>query len=86
MNIFGYMNAKQALAAGFTHHGKYYGIPLWITDPDDDNDGPMVATKFVWMEPLMSLWHHVEQTLWSLRGEDPGFMFMIGAPIEGEKP
>lgn len=80
--MLGYLTAKEALAEGFTHHGSYYGIPLWITDCDHS---PMVAAKWAPMEFVMDIAHFVEQSLFPLLhpGEEPRFMFQIREPIDG---
>lgn len=77
--MLGYMTASQAKRLGFTHHGKYYGIPVWVGDPYGDC---MVATKWAPLELLMSLWHYVEGLCHAMRGTEPTFMFMVGREIE----
>jgi len=76
--MLGYMTAQKAKAEGFTHHGKYFGIPVWIGDPDGEM---LVATKFWWMDPLMTLAHHIEGLCHVMRGTEPSFMFLLGAEI-----
>lgn len=78
--MLGYMTAKEAVAHGFTHHGKYFGIPLWIA-PDKDF---MVATKWAPMEIVMSLAHYVEGFLRSVffPDDEPVFQFLLGQEIE----
>ncbi|GJN50833.1 hypothetical protein [Pseudomonas tohonis] len=77
--MLGYMTAQEAKSLGFTHHGKYYGIPVWVGDPHGDC---MVATKWAPLELLMSLWHHVEGLCHAMRGTEPTFMFLVGREIE----
>lgn len=78
--MFGYMTKRQALTAGFTHHGKYFGIPCWIA-PDKDF---MVATKWAPMEYAMTALHYVEQFMAGILYPDaePAFQFMLGPEIE----
>lgn len=76
--MLGYMSAKEAKAHGFTHHGKYFGIPVWIGDPHGDC---MVATKWAPMEFAMSVAHYIEGAIHSLRGTEPTFMFLVGRKI-----
>jgi len=76
--MLGYMTAKQAKAFGFTHHGKYFGIPVWIGDPDGET---MVATKWAPLEYAMSVTHYIEGAIHSLRGTEPSFMFVLGPEI-----
>ena len=54
--MFGYMDQKQALAVGFTHQGKYFGIPLWITH----SQRPMIVAKWYPMEMVISVLQHTE--------------------------
>lgn len=80
VNMLGYMTAKEALQNGFTHHGKYFGIPCWIA-PEKDF---MVATKWAPMEYVMTAFHHIEGFLQSVfyPDDEPGFNFMLGEEIE----
>lgn len=82
--MLGYMSEKQALKNGFTHHGKYFGIPVWVA-PEKEF---MVATKWAPMEYVMAAMHPVEQFMRSvLHPEDePVFQFMLGRKIvRGQK-
>jgi hypothetical protein len=76
-----YMTAEKAKQEGFTHHGKYYGIPVWIGDPDGDC---MVATKWAPLEPLMTLFHYIEGFMHSMMHpyDEPYFQFQVGERIE----
>lgn len=77
--MFGFMTKDEALKAGFTHHGSYYGIPLWITD----SETPMVATKWEPLEYVMTMFHYIEGFIQSCQEEGMrGFLFRIGPPIE----
>ena len=78
--MLGYMTKKEALAGGFTHHGSYYGIPLWIGDPEGKF---MVATKWAPMELLMTAAHYIEAFLEMVffPDEEPGFRFWVGPEI-----
>ena len=86
--MLGYMTAAEALANGFTHHGKYFGVPIWIGGVDDAEAGLLVATKWAPLECVMTLLHHVERTLRPLiyPDEPPAFQFWVGAPIEQPLP
>lgn len=72
-----YMTKTVAKREGFTHHGSYFGIPCWIDERDF-----CVATKWVWMEPLMSAFHYIEQALRAMQGYEPAFQFLLKEPIE----
>ncbi len=75
--MIGYMTKKEALAIGFTHHGSYYGIPIWISD----ETYPMVAAKWAPMEFLISTFHVLEGLGHLVTHNEPGFMFQIKDPI-----
>lgn len=79
--MFGYMTAQEALKNGFTHHGKYYGIPVWLAP--DDPDFP-VATKWEPFEHLMILAHHLEGIIQAtcFPDDEPSFCFLVGDPIK----
>ena len=82
--MFGYMTAREALAAGFTHHGSYYGVPCWIGGLDTPpSEWLMVATKWAPMEYVMTFFHHVEGTLRPLLfpDDEPAFQFKVMQPI-----
>ena len=76
--MLGYMSAEQARGEGFTHHGRYYGIPIWIGDPDDTC---MVAAKWAPMELAMLAAMRIEGALHALRGTEPSFALWVGAEI-----
>lgn len=80
--MLGYMNAKEALKQGFTHHGSYFGIPVWVAP----NDEFMVATKWAPMEYLMTAAHYIEGFLHSVMfpDDEPGFRFLLGPKITDE--
>lgn len=80
--MLGYMNESEALKNGFTHHGKYFGIPVWI-DPDPEK-GFLVATKWAPMEYLMTVFHHIEGVLRStfFPNDEPVFQFLLGEEIK----
>lgn len=86
MKLPGYMTAEEALAQGFTHHGKYFGIPVWIGHPEDTAGGMLVATKWAPMEYAMSVAHVVEGLLRGMfyPDEEPSFQFLVGARIGEE--
>lgn len=78
--MLGYMTARDALANGFTHHGRYFGIPLWIAP---ESESFPVATKWAPLELVMPLAHWLEGTLAGILYPDrePAFQFLVGAPI-----
>lgn len=78
--MLGYMTARDAKGYGFTHHGAYYGIPLWVAQEPVF----MAATKWAPLEYLMTLFHYIEGFMRSVLFPDsePGFMFQVGPEIE----
>jgi len=78
--MLGYMTERQAKANGFTHHGSYYGIPVWIRDPHGEF---CVATKWAPFEWLMTAAHVFEGFLLStfFPERPPAFRFIVKRPI-----
>lgn len=79
--MLGYMTKKDAISHGFTNHGSYYGVPLWMSD---DADCPMVAAKWAPMELVITLFHYIEGLAFYLNyGEEaePCFMFKMGRAL-----
>lgn len=79
--MLGYMTARDALEQGFTHHGEYFGIPVWLGNP---GEGMMVAAKWAPMEYVMTIAHYVEGFLRSVffPDQEPVFQFVVCGPIE----
>lgn len=79
--MLGYMTAREALENGFPHHGKYYGIPIYVAPDDPDF---LVATKWGPFEHLMTLALHVEGFVQAtfFPEDEPCFRFLIGDPIK----
>jgi hypothetical protein len=83
--MLGYMTAKEARSHGFTHHGSYFGIPVWVGNPEraDDVGGVMIATKWAPMEYLMTVFHYIEGFMRAVLFPDaePRFQFQVGPEI-----
>jgi hypothetical protein len=79
--VIGYTTSAEALAHGFTHHGSYFGIPVWIGDLE--SDCLLVEPKHVALDPLMTLFHWIEGTLHALLYPDvpPVFQFKVMGEI-----
>lgn len=75
--MLGWMTKADALKEGFTHYGSYFGIPVYMSDPDGEDF--MVAAKHSWLEPLMTLFHYVEGFIASTFYPDaePSFLFLV---------
>lgn len=79
--MLGYITKKQAKNIGITHHGSYYGIPLWMGAIDGDS--PMVFAKFYPFEFfLIPLITFIEQTINSIKGRPEMYMFKVLKEIE----
>lgn len=78
--MIGYMSPTEAKRHGFTHHGSYFGIPVWIAP----NAGFMVATKWFPMEYVMSAFHVIEAAIRSVAcpDDEPFFQFVLGMEIK----
>lgn len=78
--MLGYMTEKEAKEYGFTHHGSYYGIPLWMGD--FESEAPMIATKWSPLEHVMTIFHFIEGACHAILGTEPSFMFVVKDEIE----
>lgn len=81
--ILGYTTKAEAIAAGCTHHGSYYGIPLWMGDID--SEAPLVFAKWAPLDFLIGVFAMVENLLAPLvYGPDAavGFRFKLLGEIE----
>lgn len=75
--MLGYMTEKEAIAHGFTHHGRYYFLPIYICP----GHVPFVASKFTALEYVYDLVWWLECNL-VIEGEIPNFS--VGEPIVAE--
>lgn len=74
------MTKADALRRGFTHHGRMYGVPIWIAEPY--SEGPMVAAKFSPFELWLSFGTLVVQFMHMIDEDLPGFPIAVGREIE----
>lgn len=85
--MFGWRSADAAKTLGFTHHGSYFGIPLYLGfsgEPGaDPEDAPMVAVKWAPLEWVMDIFTSIEGALDALMFPDdpPVFRFKVGARL-----
>lgn len=81
-SMFGYITLKKAHSVGFTHYGKYYGIPVWLA-PEKNF---LVAAKWKPLEHLISIFLQIEVFLRQLHfpHEEFGFQFEIWGKIISE--
>ena len=80
MKVPGYMTAKEALGNGFTHHGTYFGIPLWVAPENPDFP---VAAKWAPMECIVTAAMLIECTMRScfFPDDEACFQFGVGKKI-----
>lgn len=76
--MMGYITAKEAKALGYTNHGKYFGIPIWIGDVYDE--APLVAAKFLPFEFVLYALHFLFAVHVAIffPDEEPMFRFLVG--------
>ena len=78
-----YITPDRAVEMGFTNHGRYFFLPIWITD----ESCPLVTPKCPFLEPVMIAIHYIEgfvgTVLYPL--DEPYFQFLIGARIKPDK-
>jgi hypothetical protein len=76
-----WMSPAAALRAGFTNHGSYYGLPVWMSD----DERPLVGAKSGLLNVLVPVISAIELSLVWMTGQQhewAGFMFYLGPRIE----
>ena len=79
--MLGYLTRKKAKELGYKHGGRYYGIPVYFTEINEEEDGPITQIAASWapLDFLMLLVVEIEQTvlntLWP--HEEHSFHFII---------
>jgi hypothetical protein len=75
------MTEREAWMEGFTHHGSYYGIPVWMGEEEGQL---VVACKYAWLEWVMDVFRHIEQFMRPILypDEPPVFMFVQKRQID----
>lgn len=74
------MTEQEASEHGFTHHGRMFSVPCWVTD----GEAPMVAAKFLPFDWWILLCTRFAQLMFSFGFDGPGFPVGIGKPIYKE--
>lgn len=69
---------------GFTHHARYYGIPVYLGDIEFGENHPVaVIPKWEWMGPIFDFAAFIE---WLFTPPNAKSMFMLGPEIkEGDE-
>ena len=80
--MLGWRSAKDAKALGFTHHGSYYGLPIYLGfegEPSVDT-APLVAVKWAPLELVFDLFVALEDFFRPMMfpDDEPGFQFQVG--------
>lgn len=87
MKALGYMTGEEALAQGFTHHGKYFCVSVYLAP--ENKDFP-VAAKWAPLEYVISIIVCIEGFMRSLLFpyDEPCFQFAVLDKIipASEKP
>ncbi len=80
--MLGYMSKKKAIEEGFTNHGKYYGIPVYIRNDVEFE----VNAKWYPMNYLVEFLAYLEMLLGPyVRPEQEGFKFLMGPELRVNK-
>lgn len=85
MNFFLTVTPQQALSEGFTHHGRYYGIPVYLGNLEaaTERGEPLaVLIKHNFTAPLFFVATFLE---WAFTPPNGGAMFGVGNAIEDPK-
>jgi hypothetical protein len=82
--LIGYVSAAKAAADGYTHHGKYCGLPIWIKAAQE----PEIAFKWAPLDHVIKAIVWIDQTVRELQFPDakPGFDIWQGPPIAPARP
>jgi hypothetical protein len=75
------MRKAEAVAHGFTHHGRMFSVPCWVTI----DDCPMVAAKFAPLELWIEICSYAVQFMGAC-GMDVAFPIGVGRRIEDAEP
>lgn len=85
--MFGWRPVEHAKILGFTHHGSYYGIPVYLGFKREEAHfkkyGPMVAVKWPPSKFLFTLMVEVEAliALFSDKENPPYTKLKVGDPL-----
>lgn len=79
LRLIGYINAEHAAAKGFTHHGEYFGLPIWMKGAE----APEIACKWPPLDWLIPVVVWIEGALRSMffPEQEPCIQILQGAPI-----
>ena len=77
-NTIGWVTKEAAKKEGFTNHGSYYGIPLYIGGAEDDM---CIVTKHIAFEWLVDIADFIESLCYDIVGAERMFCFTVGSEI-----
>lgn len=81
--MLGYITKQEALELGMTHHGSYYGLPVWI-GPAETEDGCRIYTKWQPLDYMIGVFCFIENIMRSILfpEDEPMFQISIGKEIK----
>ncbi|EPL8978909.1 hypothetical protein P4891_003986, partial [Pseudomonas aeruginosa] len=80
--MLGFTTKAEAQKIGASHHGSYYGIPMWMGDVDGAQRLPPGFHQV--FEFVVDLFSYIEGIVNSMLGQEPTFMFKVGRRIDGK--
>ncbi|ALZ16666.1 TPA: hypothetical protein NHZ94_004511 [Pseudomonas aeruginosa] len=78
--MLGFTTKAEARQIGVSHHGSYYGIPMWLGDVD--SYCPLAFAKWAPLELVVSLFSVIEGIVNSMLDQEPTFKFKVGRRID----
>ncbi len=82
----GWMDAQEAFSHGFTHHGRYCGMPVWLGEPFGHLQ---ITAKWAPLElAVVILWmaHSLRPSIFHRSKAEFGHLLQLGAPITPVSP
>lgn len=79
--MLGYITARKALEIGMTHHGSYYGIPIWMSLYDPELQITAKWKPLDWLIPVISGCENLIRPL-VFPDDAPCFQLKVGEKIK----
>ncbi len=78
-----YITKTEALAEGFTHEGRHFGVPVWVEYDEGTGEMGCVAAKCAVLEPVLDIGVGLTQFFNTFRDPCDEFLFAFSLrPIE----